>query len=94
MLRTEKGRKKGTESAKRNKALDGSRGDAPSNYNNNNNNPLLNLGLKIFLQSCDNGEALTLFQRLTFLIHRFNALFLYTPQLCQGGGGGPIVILA
>ena len=93
MLRTEKGRKKGTESTQRDKALDGSRGEARGNYNNNNNNPLLNLGLNIFLQSCDNREALTLFQRLTFLIHQFNALFLYTSQLCQGGGG-PIVILA
>jgi len=35
MLQTEKGRRKGTESAQRDKPLDGSRGKALSNNNNN-----------------------------------------------------------
>ena len=44
---------------------------------------LFNLGRKISLKSGDDRESSLLFQRISVLIHRFNAILL---QLCPGGG--------
>jgi len=49
-----------------------------NNNNNNNNNSLLkDIGLKISLNTRKSREAISTFQHISLLVHRFSAILLH-----------------
>ena len=57
MLRTEKGRKKGTESTQRDKPLDGSRGEAPSSNERSHRRGIFTGKFNVTLECVSGGQS-------------------------------------